>query len=231
MTQEEKRLKAIEYRKANPDKIKASVKKYALKNLDKRKEYDKKRYYSDINKAREKSVRYNENNKEKIKLYQTEYSKLNKVKIKVKNTNYRLKNSASLKEKQKLYNSLNKDKHNIRIRLKRKHDSLFGLKTKIGNSIRKSFKNNGYTKKSNTYKILGCSISDFKLHLESQFKDWMNWNNRGLYNGIEGYGWDIDHIIPLSTATCEADVICLNHYTNLQPLCSYLNRVVKRNLI
>lgn len=57
----------------------------------------------------------------------------------------------------------------------------------------------------------------------------MSWDNYGLYNGEEGYGWDIDHIIPLSTAISEEDVKRLNYYTNLQPLCSYINRVIKRD--
>jgi hypothetical protein len=57
----------------------------------------------------------------------------------------------------------------------------------------------------------------------------MNWENYGLYNGTEKYGWDIDHVIPLSTAKTEEDVLRLNHYTNLQPLCGYHNRVIKRN--
>lgn len=42
-------------------------------------------------------------------------------------------------------------------------------------------------------------------------------------------GGDIDHIIPVSTAKKYEDVIKLNHYTNLQPLCSYVNRVIKRD--
>jgi hypothetical protein len=33
--------------------------------------------------------------------------------------------------------------------------------------------------------------------------------------------WDIDHIIPISSAKTKEDIIRLNHYTNLQPLCSY----------
>jgi hypothetical protein len=57
----------------------------------------------------------------------------------------------------------------------------------------------------------------------------MNWNNRGLYNGTENYGWDLDHIIPLSSAKTEGEVIKLNHYTNIQPLCSYVNRDIKKN--
>jgi hypothetical protein len=57
----------------------------------------------------------------------------------------------------------------------------------------------------------------------------MNWDNYGLYNGNFNYGWDLDHIIPLASATCEVDVIRLNHHTNFQPLCSNTNRNIKKD--
>jgi hypothetical protein len=57
----------------------------------------------------------------------------------------------------------------------------------------------------------------------------MTWENYGLYNKQFNYGWDIDHIVPLASAITEEDVIKLNHYTNLQPLCSYTNRNIKRD--
>jgi hypothetical protein len=57
----------------------------------------------------------------------------------------------------------------------------------------------------------------------------MTWENRGLFNGTENYGWDLDHIIPISSATTEEQVIELNHYTNFQPLCSHINRNVKKD--
>ena len=60
--------------------------------------------------------------------------------------------------------------------------------------------------------------------------DRMTWENRGLYNGEFNYGWDIDHIIPLSSAETEEDIIKLNHYTNLQPLCSKINRDIKKDI-
>ena len=60
----------------------------------------------------------------------------------------------------------------------------------------------------------------------------MCWTNRG--NPKDGTlelnkTWDLDHIIPISLAETEEDIIRLNHYTNFQPLCSYTNRFIKRN--
>jgi exonuclease III len=98
----------------------------------------------------------------------------------------------------------------------------------IRTSIHNSFRRKKIIKNSKTADILGCSYDDLIKHLENKFEPWMDWNNRGLYNGTENYGWDIDHIIPIASATCEADVIRLNHYTNLQPLCSRINRDIKR---
>ena len=92
-------------------------------------------------------------------------------------------------------------------------------------------KTKGYIKKSKTNEILGCSFEEFQFHLENKFENWMNWDNRGLYNGDFNYGWDIDHIIPLSSAKTEDEIIKLNHYSNLQPLCSYTNRYIKKDNI
>jgi hypothetical protein len=122
----------------------------------------------------------------------------------------------------------NPDYFKIYVKERCKTDSMFKLKERIRTLIRSSFKLKGVRKNSKTIQILGCSFEQFKQHLESKFEPWMNWDNYGLYNGSEGYGWDIDHIIPLSSAKTEVDIIKLNHYTNLQPLCSKVNRDIKR---
>lgn len=60
----------------------------------------------------------------------------------------------------------------------------------------------------------------------------MNWDNYGNKNGFStrvNQSWDVDHIIPITTAKTEGDVVKLNHFTNMQPLCSYVNRYVKRD--
>jgi hypothetical protein len=69
---------------------------------------------------------------------------------------------------------------------------------------------------------LGCDIQFFKNYIEEMFIDDMSWENYGKV-------WDIDHKIPLASATTEEEVLRLNHYTNLQPLDSYINRNVKRD--
>ena len=132
-------------------------------------------------------------------------------------------------------NPINKD--NARI-YKRKYktnrrnvDNLYKITENLRTLIRGSIKRNGYTNKSRTHDILGCSYDWFILHLESKFEPWMNWDNYGLYNGEPNYGWDIDHITPLSSATTEEELLILNHHDNLQPLCSYINRDVKKHLM
>jgi len=123
----------------------------------------------------------------------------------------------------------NKEKINFWFREKRKTDPIFKLSCNIRSSIYTSLKENKLIKNSKTHEILGCSFEQLKQHLESKFESWMNWDNYGKYNGELNHGWDIDHIIPISTAVTEEDVIRLNHYSNLQPLCSYVNRVIKRD--
>ncbi len=112
---------------------------------------------------------------------------------------------------------------------KRKKDYLSKIKTNVSGLVSNSLNFTGKKKNSKVEKILGCKITDFKFYIESKFETWMNWENKGLYNGELNNGWDLDHIIPLSSAKTTEDIIRLNHYTNLQPLCSKINRDIKKD--
>lgn len=107
---------------------------------------------------------------------------------------------------------------------------LFKIKRNIRTLILYEFNKKKNKKNHRTETILGCSFEEFKLYIESKFELWMNWENYGKYNGQLNFGWDLDHIIPISNAKTENDIYKLNHYTNFQPLCSYTNRYIKRNL-
>ena len=132
----------------------------------------------------------------------------------------------NLLERQKKY----KKQRNERSRNRYKEDILYRLKNNIKRAILKGLK--GEQKKDSTINILGCSIEDFKLYLESKWENWMSWENYGKHSkGKENFGWDIDHIIPTSSAKTPEEIIILNHHTNLTPLCSYKNRYIKKNII
>jgi hypothetical protein len=70
------------------------------------------------------------------------------------------------------------------------------------------------SKHKSILKYIGCTIQEFKVHLQSKFLPGMTWHNRGFY------GWHIDHIIPLSNfdLSDESYLAAACHYTNLQPL-------------
>ena len=118
--------------------------------------------------------------------------------------------------------------------LKRMTDPLYKLKVSFSRRLNKLLKRvecNRSTNKPYYLDKLGCSFEEFKVYLESKFEDWMTWKNYGKYNGELNYGWDLDHIVPLSNATTENEIYSLSHYSNLQPLCSRTNRDIKKNKI
>ena len=194
-----------EYRKNNRQKYKKSNQKYYENNKELLQERNK--IYREKNKEKENGrvKKWRENNKERSKEYHTEYRKNNIERIRKRDSEY--------------------------LRNKREVNPLFKLSSNIRTYMRSSITKGGYTKKSKTFEILGCSYEEFREHIESHWEDWMNWDNYGLYNGEENYGWDLDHIVPLSSALCEEDIIHLNHHSNIQPLCSYVNRNVKRDIV
>lgn len=202
-----------EYRERNRELLREKNRTYKEQNKDIIKE--KSKLYKTQNKTKIKE--YNEKHKDEIKERQKKYRDLNKEQITLKKKEYYLNNKSKINEYQKTY----KEK-------RLKTDPLYFLKRKIHNIIYKAVKHK-YAKRKNTLDILGCSYEQFKEHIENLFEPWMTWDNYGLYNGEPNYGWDIDHIIPNSSAKTEDDVIKLNHYMNLKPLCSYINRYVKKD--
>lgn len=159
------------------------------------------------------------------------YRDANNENEKARCKNYRIVNKESEKARSKIYRKTNKIKRSAYERNRRNTEPLYKLKDNISVSIRNSFKRISAKKTSKTKEILCCSIAEFKNHLESMFESWMTWDNHGKYNGSLNYGWDMDHITPISTAVTEEDVIKLNHYTNFQPLCSKINRDIKKNIL
>lgn len=177
---------------------------------------------TDKEKAYQKQWR--EKNKDKVKQWRLTYNENNPNKEKQFSAEWRQRNPNYSKE----WRDNNPTYGSDWVKTNRQNDPFFKLKYDIRESIRRSFKNKKFKKNSPTQQILGCTAEEFRKHIESQFESWMNWDNRGgRVVKQPNTHWDIDHIIPISSAKTEEDLIKLNHYTNLQPLCSYVNRFVK----
>lgn len=216
---ERKRLYDIEYRKKNAEKKKEVEKQWREANAEKKKEADKKWY---------------EENKERKRLYDVQYREQNADIKKSKDKQYYQENKEKIKERVKEYASKNKDKIAEYNRVKRQTDPLFRLKNNLRCLIKQAFKRKGHQKLTKTEIILGCTFDEFKQHIESLWEPWMNWDNYG--NPKDGIyepnkTWDFDHINPMKEGMTEMEVIKLNHHSNIQPLCSYHNRFVKKDSI
>lgn len=140
---------------------------------------------------------------DKMRIRHKNYVDSNRDKVKDMNDKWRKNNPEKLKEYRKRYQELIKS------------DPIRALKEKIRHIIKNSFKRVDYSKNERTENILGCKYEYFIKHIEKQFKDGMSWDNHGE--------WHFDHIIPISSAKTEEEVMNLNHYTNFQPLWAFDN--------
>ena len=221
------------------EEIKEYNKKWYILNKsriaqNKKEYYDNKKYQ-----ILQKRISYYILNKTKITVYNSSYYQDKKEKILGNKKNFYLKNKNKLNNKAKIYYKKNKltKKYKKQIYKNRhytskrsKVDSLFKLSINIRGLISSSIRNNGFKKNNRSNIILGCSFEFFKQYIEKQFEIWMNWNNHGIYTGNYNQTWQYDHIIPISSAKTNEEIIKLNHYTNFRPLCSKLNNE-KRNKI
>lgn len=216
---EEKTLDNFGINNRNKDR-KANFCKLCLKVIRKK--------FNDNNKEKIKiSVNlYTEKNPEKVKQFKKEYKDNNPEKIKESNRNYRKNNPIKAEQIRENYKVRRNEKHRERMN----SDSLYKLKHNIRGLIKKAFKDKGFKKNSKAHEILGCSFEEFKTYIENQFSPWMRWNNYGKYKkDTFNFGWDFDHKIPMNSAITGEDVINLSYYTNFQPLCSHINRNIKRD--
>ena len=141
------------------------------------------------------------------------YYKSNKERIKQIQKGYYLKNKLKIDKKIKEYGTKNKEKIRKYITLYHKNrrdtDPLFKLRLYTSKSVRGSLLRKGYGKKTKTYNILKCEY-DF-------FNKWLNGKaSNGYTYGIEDL--HLDHVIPISLAETEEEILLLCHYSNYQLL-------------
>ena len=169
-----------EYYKENQERMSVYWRNWYKKNKEKKSEYKKEHYQKNKEEIlrKKKIYRQQEHIKEQDKEYRKKYREQNREKINA------------------LQNQYAKDR--------KKHDLLYKCRVNTRVLISKSFSNQNLSKKSKTFKILGCSPEWF-------YNEWLE----KKYNPPHSH---LDHIIPISLAQNEKEVILLNHYSNFQVL-------------
>lgn len=191
--------KAREWRDANRDKLKEYHKQYKLEHPNQKKEWNiaNKEYvkaYRIANKERDRATRllWEKKNKQRKLDTQREYYCANKKK--------------ALAANKKWFRNALKTNPELRIKV--------ALRDRLRAEIRKGkiLGFSGKTKKITA--MIGCTMDDLKLYLETNMDYGMNWSNHGLR------GWHIDHIKPCAAFNLNDPIQMAEcfHYTNLQPL-------------
>ena len=178
-------------------------------------------------KRRVADVAYYEANKEKIKATKAAWRAANPEKVKAADAAYRAANPEKLKARNAAYFAANPEKVKTRIaayqRQRRAKDPIYAMSTRLRARINMALKTKGFNNNSRTEKTLGCNFKQFTQHIERQFADGMNWDNRAE--------WHLDHIVPISCATTIEGVERLSHYKNIRPIWADENRAKSNNLI
>jgi len=172
-----------------------------------------------------KNKKYNSKHKDEKKIYDKQYNLKYKDKKKLRMKQYYLKNKDKIILNIKQNQSKNKDKIRIRqakyTKNKRKIDNNIRILCNLRSRFYKALKGN--FKSDHTMRLVGCSIPELKLYLQSLFRPEMDWFNYGkwvLHHKIECYRFDM--------SDPEQQKLCF-HYTNIIPMWENEHRKLHSN--
>tara|TARA_R110002051_G_C8474091_1_gene460561 strand:+ start:19 stop:642 length:624 start_codon:yes stop_codon:yes gene_type:complete len=196
-------------------------------DLMNKKEQRKQWYSKNTEKVRESRKKWKEANPEKVRESNRKWNAKNTEKVREINRKWNAKNP----EKRKEINRKSRKKHPETTKKWRKHkratDPNWRLRQNLGTRISRVL--GGTNKSANTMALIGCTIEELWIHLESSPK-WEPWMTRENY-GRSG-GWDIDHIRPcvsFDLTDPKQQRICCN-WSNLQPM-EHIENIKKRDKI
>ena len=151
--------------------------------------------YKDPEKEKEYNKKWKQENKDKVKEYHKKYRQENKEEIKEYLKKYYEENKEERKEYQKKYGQENKEKINEHNKERYHTDPCYKLRDIVRKLINQALK--GGKGGESFLPYVDWTTPELKEHLESQFEDWMTWDNHGVLHPTEKR-WHIDHIKPQS---------------------------------
>lgn len=199
MSKEERNAYMREWNKKNRDKKRESDRKYREAHKDEIKAYHK---------------GWRDSNREHLNEMQRGKYKENPEAFKERKERYVNSHLEQVKESRTRYKKENRQKCTDYERNKRHNDPIYRFRSGARHLIWSYNRKKGYKGGKTVWEMVGCDFDSFLVHIQSQFTEGMTMENYGLSEGC----WNIDHIVPISTAETDEDIERLNHYTNLRPM-------------
>ncbi len=151
---------------------------------------------------------------------QREYCALHIIEAAARSKKYYSANRQKMIDNSARWAENNREKRNVRMRAwtnnRRGSDLNFRMSSNIRTRIWFALKR-GTATSSRTLELIGCSVPEFRAHLEKRFKPGMTWENYGE--------WHVDHIRPCASFNLidpEQQRRCF-HFSNQQPLWEFEN--------
>jgi len=173
------------------------------------------------------------NRAERKKAYLKEWAKANREYSSQWKKEWYQRNREAVLEQRRKYRAENKqvikDRKSRYQRERRINDPVYALTHCLRTRLRNAVKRQAGLKSVKSMELLGCSVPDFIIYLESKFEVGMTWDNYGLGEKK----WNIDHIIPCSLfdlSKPEHQKRCF-HFSNQQPMWSVENSAKSNKVV
>lgn len=223
--------------KYSPEQVREWCRNYRNRNPGrvKRLRRDRERLPENREKKRLKSLIYRQQHREKFRIRGRLYYCKNRKKLSARSRFYQLRKGSKHLERRRELRLVHKDSENKRQskwrkenrekvrhyarknrKLRLQRDFGFVVRERLRTRIRQAIKCHSGVKAKRTMELLGCSLNDFRVYIESKFDTGMTWENWG--HGSDK--WNLDHIIPCAIfdlTNSDHQKRCF-HFSNYQPL-------------
>lgn len=184
------------WQKANPEKVRRYKEKWRRENPHKIRAAEHRRYLANPSKYIATVKRYQKRHPKRVAAQKRKYRVNNRIAVRCAQNKWQARQMS-----------------NLEFRIKKL------LRGRICIAIRAV---DGAKKCDKTMQMLGCSINDFRIYIESRFEPGMTWDNYGKV-------WHVDHIMPCAIFDLtkpEHQRRCF-HFSNMQPL--FVSENMKKN--
>lgn len=208
---EKVRAKNKAYYAENRERLILAQRQYNADNREAIRSRAKKRYVDNRSKFLATNKQWRENNREKFLESSRKCHAKNRYKANARSRSYYFRNRERLRALGRKYYADNKIKVNASTRVRWASSPNFRLANCLRRRLNIAIRR--HPKSASALSLLGCSVEDLWLYLESKFEPGMTRQNYGKV-------WHIDHIMPCAIfdlSKPEHQRRCF-HFSNLQPL-------------